>query len=196
MKKIALAVSALSLMATPVLAQNVPVAGPTQSSVVEVTGSVPKLCGVGFQSGGGSSNVVDADFDIFTDNQGRLNTSLSKVVEFGNIWCNTPATLKMEVSKFAHVGPIVPTSDPSSFDSQFDLLVTPPAGGGIFVYLGGATQASSAGAPIENTGLQAFETGTGQYQRANVAIRHEAGSTDRPYAGDYAGTITVTATVN
>ena len=168
MKAILMGAAALSLLAAPAFAQ---------SQEVEVTGNVEAQCGLGNQSGGGTGGYT-ASVDI----------------GFGNVWCNSPADLSLEASAFETASPV---TDTGSFRNSVDMIVdgaqTTYAAGSIFVYFGGATEART-GSPAQFSIPQEFETGTGRFQAARVRLSLPAGNpgNDRPVAGDWSGTVTLT----
>ncbi|MBS0408807.1 MAG: hypothetical protein JSR86_02745 [Proteobacteria bacterium] len=169
------------------------------STNVTINGSVPGLCGTGHQSGNGTraagsdvvtiANLVDAN--------GFLSVA-DRDIEFDNLWCNTPSTLTMTVTPLATQSPV---SDPTSFVNHLDMIVGNDAGAKVLqTYFGGATSVSSAvnGGVLTYSILGAFETGTGQYSKASLKITLPQGTVgnDRPVAGDYTGTVTITAVPN
>lgn len=169
------------------------------STNVTINGTVPGLCGTGNQSGGGTrasgtdvvtiANLVDAN--------GFLSVA-DRDIEFDNLWCNTPSTLTMAVTPLATLSPV---SDPSSFVNHLDMIVGNDGGAKVLqTYFGGATSVSSAvnGGILTYSFPGAFETGTGQYSKASLKITLPQGTVgnDRPVAGDYSGTVTITAVPN
>lgn len=184
MKKIALAASVLTLIASPAFAQS--------TQTVAVNGSVAKQCGLGNQSGGGSSgHTANVTMNNITDANGFLNADASVNIGFGNVWCNGPANLSLTPSAFANATPV---ADAASFVNKLDMIVDGGANPArsILVYLGGG-QATTA-APKNFTIPQEFETGTGDFQTARVRLALPAGTSgnDRPIAGDYSGAVVLT----
>ena len=194
MKTALIAATALSLLAAPAFAQSA-------SSTVNLGGTVAKLCGTGNHISGASVNPLWEQGDIsgiaMTDAEGQFNGYVSGNRSFGNMWCNTAANVALTVTPFSTGNS---TTDTGSFANSFDVKVTTNTS----VYWnnnnpGGIVQ--TAGAPITVSGptAGAFETGLGQYSGMVVEILPEIGSggnNKRPVAGTYAGSITLTATVN
>ena len=186
MKAILMGAAALSLLAAPAFAQ---------SQEVEVTGNVEAQCGLGNQSGGGTGGyTASVDMGDISDANGFLDTNKSVDIGFGNVWCNSPADLSLEASAFETASPV---TDTGSFRNSVDMIVdgaqTTYAAGSIFVYFGGATEART-GSPAQFSIPQEFETGTGRFQAARVRLSLPAGNpgNDRPVAGDWSGTVTLT----
>ena len=201
MKKILLGAAALSMLAAPAFAQFAPVgpaAAPTTvSSVVAVTGSVAKQCGLGNQSGGGGNGGYTPTLALgsLVDGNGQLNVAAQNI-GFGNVWCNSAATVALSTTQLTT---LTPNTDPTSFTNKLDLIIDGQTGlgGSVFAYLGGATQATLA-APASASTAGAFETGTGAFQSARVRVALPSTSTsgDRPVAGAYTGTITFKVSTN
>lgn len=192
--KIAIAaVTAASLLTA------VPAFAATASTNVTINGTVPGLCGVGNQSGGGTRA---AGTDVVTiadlvDSNGFLSVA-DRDIEFDNLWCNTPSTLTMAVTPLSTTAPV---SDPTSFVNHLDMIVGNDGGAKVLqTYFGGATSVSSAvnGGILTYSIPGAFETGTGQYSKASLKITLPQGTVgnDRPVAGAYSGTVTITAVPN
>lgn len=180
----------------------------TQS--VAVSGTVARQCGLGDQSGSSSTDPTgytpSVTFtDPLTNGNGTLNSNASVTIGFGNIWCNGPSNLTLSATKF-HTGSA--NTDPGSFTADLDLIVEGNATGdgataANFVnwYMGG--HAARSGTDATNSLGGAFESGTGQGQRARVRLALPANVTqpnangtpgDRPLAGSYSGTITLVVT--
>ena len=184
MKAILMGAAALSLLAAPAFAQ---------SQSVEVNGTVDKQCGLGNQSGGGTGGYTAlVDLGEITDTNGFLDTNAAVNIGFGNVWCNAPASLSLSATSF---DADVVATDTSSFVDNLDMIVdgNTGLGGSVFAYLGGATQART-GSPAEFDIPQEFETGTGRFQSARVRLALPTGTAgnDRPVAGDWSGTVTLT----
>lgn len=192
MKAILFAASAIGLLAaTPAYAAE---------KTVNVTGSVVKACGLGdHKSGAGSSagwEQGDIALGAMTGADGKLaiTTNLSQR-SFGNVWCNAPANVTIDVSALtnAAAGPPV---DSSSFTNKFDMKITGDLGGTAFGNSTGNLVVSSA---VDNghkdiTTNGPFETGLQRYSSFNLEILNPGNL--RPVAGDYSGTIKLTATAS
>lgn len=190
MKKILIAAAALSTLAAPAFAQQ------TVSQNVAVTGSVFKQCGLGNQSGGGTGGYTPTlALGNLVDGNGQLKT-ISEVIGFGNVWCNSAATVELSTTQLTTS---TPNLDTGSFTDKLDLIVDGATGlnGSVFAYLGAATQVTPS-APASNSTAAAFETGTGRFQSARVRVALPVGTAgnDRPVAGSYAGTITLKVSTN
>lgn len=184
MKKIALAASVLTLIASPAFAQS--------TQTVTVNGSVAKQCGLGNQSGGGSGgHTPTVTMNNITDGNGFLNTNASVNIGFGNVWCNGPASLSLAPTSFANDTPV---TDANSFVNKLDMIVdggeTPARS--ILVYFGGGVATTAA--PKTFSIPQEFETGTGDFQTARVRLALPSGTAgnDRPIAGAYSGSVILT----
>ncbi|MCC7267263.1 MAG: hypothetical protein IT546_07970 [Caulobacteraceae bacterium] len=190
--------SALSLL----MATSASAAGPSPSPInIPVNGNVPAACGVGHQSGGGpgpgyslTANVALGDI---TDANGFLSVA-DKTINFGNIWCNGGATLTLAVTPLSTTTPL---TDPDSFDSSFAMEVTKGAlTKSIFSYFGGPTQVSSTATTpgsLVYANPAAFETGGAGYAEAILRVlAPTSGGNDRPMAGAYTGSVTLTVTSN
>lgn len=189
MKTIVIAAAAASLLAAPAFAQ-------TTSQAVAITGNVGKLCGLGNQSGGGTGGYTPTmDLEDIVDGNGQL-ANVSKVIGFGNVWCNSAANLSLSATDFTTNAS---TTDTDSFTRKLDLIVDGETGNGgsIFTYFGDTTSART-GTPATNRIGQAFETGIGKYSEARVRVALPQGTVgnDRPLAGAYAGSVTLTVTPN
>lgn len=184
MKKILIAAAALSTLAAPAFAQT------TQN--VAVTGSVAKQCGLGNQSGGGTGGYTPTlALGSLVDGNGQLSVTPQNI-GFGNVWCNGPASVSLSAT--ALQSDSTAPFDSSSFVNKLDLIVDGTGlSGSIFSYLGAATQVRT-GAPATNNVAGAFETGTNNYQKARVSVALPTGTVgnDRPVAGGYSGSITLT----
>ena len=185
MKTVLIAATALSLLAAPAFAQSA-------SSTVNLAGTVDKLCGTGNHISGAAA---DADW-AQTDAEGQFNGFTSGQRSFGNMWCNTAANVSLSVTSFSTAAPV---ADTGSFANSFNVKVTTDTS----VYFnannpGGVVQSSgaTAGNASGPTG-GAFETGLRRYSGMIVEILPQAGSggnAKRPIAGNYTGSITLTAT--
>ena len=197
MKTLLVAASAIGLLAsTPAFAAE---------SQVDITGTVTKACGVGNHHAGGDSNAGWDQSDIvipnLVDGNGELDSSQTTINNrsFGNIWCNAPATITLEVGSLAVDGDrnAAPPADASSFTNNFDLKITGNFGGHAFSNdpstLALDTSAEADGvADLTKSTTGAFETGSGQYSGFNVQILNPGNQ--RPVAGTYKGYVKVTAT--
>ena len=185
MKKIALLAAAATLIAAPAFAQS--------TQTVTVTTNVAGQCGLGNQSGGGEGGYTSSvSFADITDENGFLDTDASVLIGFGNVWCNSAATLSMVPSNF---NAAVEAQDSSSFVDDLNLIVDGDTGtgGSIMAYFGGRVATSES--PLNNISIgSAFETGTGRFQQARVTLGLPAGTAgnDRPVAGAWTGTVTLT----
>jgi hypothetical protein len=210
MKSILTAVSALGLIAAaPAFAQE----APSASSTVAIGATVAKACGSGnhISGSGTAAGFTQGDIDLGTlaDGNGQFLTAISKPQRsFGNTWCNTPATVKIEAASLVLTGATrgTPPPDKNSFANEFHLEVTTSAG----VYVGAGftgTNPSSGSAnrlvldtSTDNSGIvfeegpvnHAFETGTGQYGGFDLKVLPNANK--RPVAGTYTGYVKITAT--
>lgn len=183
-KTILMAASALSLLAAPAFAQD-------GVSTLVINGEVGQMCGAGNQSGGGTTTGnTPVELGSLIDADGHLDVA-AKTIDFGNMWCNAPATLTVSASILQGSNPV--GTDVNSFVNQLDMIVT---GAVIDTYMGGG-QARTGTDKVATIG-QAFETGTGPYSKAtlNVALPAGTSGNDRPVAGDYTGTVTFTASTN
>lgn len=188
MKTIVIAAAAASLLAAPAFAQT------TRS--VDVTGNVAKLCGLDNQSGGGTGGYTPTvALGSLVNNNGQLDVA-PRNIGFGNVWCNAPATLTLAASKLTTATSV---TDTASFTNKLDLVVDNATGdgGSIFAYLGGAASARSE-APVSYALNQEFETGIGRFSRARLSVALPTGTVgnDRPVAGAYTGSVTLTVTPN
>lgn len=195
MKKFIFAVSALGLFAsTPAFAQS--------SNTVNLSGSVAKACGVGNHISGPGTAAGFTAGDItnipLADSNGQLNSPVVYTNRsFGNLWCNAPASVSIEVSAMT-----TPTTvfDTGSFTNRFDVEVTTDAG----VYIGQSqnyviTTLNDGDGIVTASGNNpfAFETGTGRFGGADqiriLPSARSSGGNYRPVAGDYTGYIRMTA---
>ncbi len=166
----------------------------TASQTIAIGATVANQCGVGNQSGGGvSTPTTPIALGEIADSNGFLDTSITQVVGFGNMWCNSAANMTIGVTPLTN--PVVPV-DASSFINSVDLVLDNSDGGGSILQYAGQTSVASNGAPVSVTGYvpNAFETGTGQYSQANLHLAYPAGhpGNDRPLAGTWSGTVTIT----
>jgi hypothetical protein len=185
MKTILMAASALSLLAAPAaFAQSA-------DSTVSVTGTVAGLCGIGNQSGGGTASASAVTYSSLIDANGFLNAAEQEIT-FGNIWCNAPATLSLEASALSTP---VTVLDTGSFVNTLDLHVSGKLIDTYFITVADGSSAKT-GTPLNSSIPAAFETGTGQYSKAKLNVTLPAGTVgqDRPVAGAYTGSVTLTVT--
>ena len=199
MKVTLLAAAAALVIATPVFA-----AGTPASTNVVVNGTVTAQCGVGHQSGGGTRSIASPVTVPVVDANGQLDTATTTQIAIDNIWCNAPNTLVMDVTQLSLKTPPTGGWDTSSFVAAVDMVVSSDSSNNRLLptYCGGQTTLQSAGATdgIATEATEpAFETGTGKFSQALLtlampATAHSKGV--RPLAGDYTGTVTVTATPN
>lgn len=179
MKTLFLAVSALALIAAPAMAAD-------GSSSIVVNGSVAGMCGAGHQSGGGVvTGNTPVDLGNLVDANGQLSVAAT-TLQFDNLWCNGPATLRLSATALSNATPVL---DAGSFVNTLDMTVS---GKVVDTYMGGGS-ATTGTDKVANTGF-AFETGTGQYAQGTLNVSLPAGHNgDRPIAGAYTGTVTLTA---
>ena len=177
MKRLLIAAAALSFVAGPSLAQ-------AAGSVALIGGSVGGKCGTT-----GSSSV---DLGSLIDAQGFLSVA-DRAIDFGEMWCNAPADLSLEVQALQGDQPVGP--DASSFVNRLDMTVS---GGVADTYFGGAVSTGAGGVAGQANGTTGFAFSTGASAPANLSIDLPAGTAgnDRPVAGDYSGSITFTASVS
>jgi hypothetical protein len=171
----------------------------TASTNVQVTGTVGSQCGVGNQSGGGT-RVTDSSGVVPLGNlvgpTGQLSIPQT-VIGFDNLWCNSASSLTMTVTALKTN---VTVSDTSSFTNHLDMIVSHDSSDDVLIYFGNpssvSTGAGGADGTLTSTLPTAFETGTGTYSRALLNVTLPAGTqgNDRPVAGSYTGTVTITAT--
>jgi len=181
MKTILMAASALSLLAAPAFAQS--------TSTVNLTGNVAPLCGTGGHSSGGvSAPTASQDIVIsgLTDADGRV-VAQDINVGFGNLWCNSAASLTLKVNPLTTSEA---NTDTASFFTRIDMSVAGPLLDTYFVDSQTGAPTSVGDGEYSATIGQAFETGTGTYDNAVISII--APAQDRPVAGDYTGSVVVT----
>jgi hypothetical protein len=176
MQRLLIAAAALSFMAGPALAQD------TGSAAV-IGGTVGGKCGTT-----GSSSV---DLGPLTDGQGFLSVA-DRAIDFGEMWCNAPADLTMEVEALQGDGPV---SDASSFVNRLDMTVS---GGVMDTYFGGDLRTGPGGAAGQAGASTGFAFSTGASAPATLSVDLPAGTigNDRPVAGAYTGSIIFTASVS
>ncbi len=190
MKALMLGVAALSMLAVPALAQ---------TQAVAVNATVGAACGLDNQSGGGTGGYTPtATINSMIDGNGFLNTSASATIGFGNVWCNGASSLGLTATPFVTT---TTNTDPSSFVSAVDMIVdggtTPNRS--VLLYFGDlGTKQARTGSPLSFTNPGAFETGNGDFQTARVRLALPATTSgqDRPLAGLYNGTVTLTVSPN
>lgn len=195
MKKLLAAVSAIGLIAsTPALATN---------GEIALNATVANACGTGNHISGAAVNAAFPQDDItvnLADAQGQFSGVTFTNRSFGNVWCNAPATVTIEVSALRNTTPV---ADLTSFTNRFNIEVITDAG----VYVGAGQDAviTTVGSPSGIASLsgivpQAFETGHGRFGGADsirvLAAVRPAGGNFRPIAGTYAGYVKFTATAN
>jgi hypothetical protein len=168
---------------------------------VAVTANVTSACGVGNHISGASSAPGWTQGAItisgLADGNGQYNGGLEVTNRnLGNVWCNGPANVKLEVSKLTNSTTV---SDTSSFTNNFDVEVNTD----MVAYVGGSSTITTVGAAggvaarsAATTG--AFETGLQKYGGFNSlkvlpAVRSSGGNL-RPIAGTYNGFVRFTAT--
>jgi len=188
MKAILFAASAIGLLAaTPAYAAE---------KTITVSGTVAGACGLGNHKSGAESapNWTQGDIALgaMTGADGKL--AVSPVTRsFGNVWCNGPAVVTIDVSKLTNSSVSAPV-DSSSFTNTFDMKISGDLGGTAFGNSAGNLVVSSAdGQKVINTNGP-FETGLQRYSSFTLEVLNP--NNLRPAAGSYAGTIKLTATVN
>ena len=176
MQRLLIAAAALSFVAGPSLAQDA-------GSISVIGGTVGGKCGTT-----GSSSV---DLGPLIDTNGFLSVAY-RAIDFGEMWCNAPADLTMEVQALQGDGPV---GDASSFVNRLDMIVS---GGVLDAYFGGALRTGPGGVAALANGSTGFAFSTGASAPASLSVELPAGTTgnDRPVAGDYSGSITFTASVS
>lgn len=207
MKTILATVSAIGLLAAaPAYAAT------SAESTVNIGASVTAACGVGnhISGNGVAAGYTTGDIDLgeLADTNGQFSTAISVPKRsFGNLWCNAPANVTLEVGSLILDGETRGSepSDSGSFAQEFDLEVTTSAG----VYVSAAyTGESGANRLVLDTSTaangiatagpgnvgHAFETGTGQYGGFDLKVLPNANK--RPVAGDYSGYVKFTASVS
>lgn len=197
MKNILAAVSAIGLLAsTPAFAAE---------QTVAVNATVTGACGLGDHKSGASAapgwTQGNIDLGAITGADGKLNVAPVSNRSFGNVWCNGPASVTIDVASLALNGDrtAAAPADSSSFANKFDLKITGNLGGNAFNNGDGSLSVESTGGAggigtrnIATTG--AFETGLGQYSSFNLAVLNPGNL--RPVAGSYSGFVKLTATIN
>ncbi len=198
MRALLLAASAMTLVSAPAFAQS--------TNTVTLNSTVAPACGVGNHiSGGGVAagwTLASGPIDVgnLADSNGQFLSPITLTnISFGNMWCNSNASVTISVSPMSTSNS---TTDTGSFVNSFDVSVQTDAA----VYTGRSQDfvitAQGGGAPAVITGNsgQAFETGTGRFGGMDsITILPEArtsGGTYRPVAGAYSATITMTATAS
>jgi hypothetical protein len=173
----------------------------TASTDVKVSGTVGAQCGVGHQSGTGTRSIPEAvTLTDIVDGNGQLDTTTVTPIAFDNVWCNAANTLTMDVTSLKLQHP--PASwDTSSFVAAVDMNVGSDGTHRILpIYFGiPSLQSADATDGIKTVSIGAFETGTLTFSEALITLKmpsdaHSPGV--RPLAGNYEGTVTVTATPN
>lgn len=196
MKNILAAVSAIGLIAsTPAFAADADIQ--LGATVAAACGTGNHISGAGSASGWDQSDItVDLD-----DANGQFSGAEFTNRSFGNVWCNAPATVTIEVSALQGNNPV--GTDTGSFTNRFDIEVTTDAG----VYAGGGEDevistvgALSGVASISGNSGQAFETGLQRFGGADsikvLPSTRSTGGNRRAVAGTYAGYVKFTATTN
>ena len=165
---------------------------------VAVTGTVSSQCGFDNQSGGGSAGgsagYTSAVTVPVTGTNGFVDTTSRTLIKFGNVWCNGSNTITLTASPLQHNTAADGTFDNSSFVNHVDMIVSADglSAKNILSYFGGGQ--ARTGTPLQRTGNGAFETGQDDYTRANISLALPANTAgnDRPLAGGYSGTVTLT----
>jgi hypothetical protein len=198
MKKLLIAALATSaFVASPAFGQ--------ASQTINISANVTKACGVGNHVGGDTPAVGFVTGPValgnIADGNGQFNTArVVTNVTFGNVWCNAPANVTIEVSPLTTSAP---AADTSSFTNRLEVEVVTDAA----VYTGNPQNtviSSVGGTTATPTALSgnsggAFETGTGRFGGVDSitikpASRGSAGGNLRPVAGDYSAFVRFTAT--
>lgn len=196
MKAVLFAASAIGLL----------VSAPAHAAekTVNITATVGKACGLGHHKSGYDSNPGWNQDDIvianLVDGNGQLDPSVTTIGNrsFGNIWCNSPANVSIELASLAVDGDrgAPAPADGTSFTNKFDLKLTGNFGGHAFSNdpsnLSIDTSTDADGVVVESRATaSAFETGTGQYSGFQLQILNPANK--RPVAGTYKAYVKVTA---
>lgn len=193
-KSLIVAASALAMAATPAFA----VTASGNVSTINLSANVTAACGVGNHMSGSDIGTGDqSDITVpLADANGQYKTAQTFNRSFGNVWCNAPAKVTVSATPLTEdTGAVV--GDVDSFTNRFDLQVS---GGAMNAYVGGQTvDTSVAGGASKFFNMPtAFETGTGQYSSVNITVLPSlrSGEARRPIAGDYSGSVTLTATIS
>lgn len=195
MKKILFAASAIGLLAST--------SAMAAENQVDLSGTVAAACGVGNHISGPGTAAGFTEGDIsgiaIADGNGQFNTPVQfDNRSFGNLWCNAPATVTLEVTDFSTD---VTVYDTGSFTNRFDVEVQTDAG----VYIGQGqdyvlSTAGNASASQSGSTAGAFETGTGRFGGADyikiLPAARSSGGNYRPVAGNYTGYVRLTATTS
>lgn len=192
MKTLLVAASAIGLLAsTPAFAAE---------QTVNVSATVTGACGLGDHKSGANEapgwTQGDINLGAITGADGKLDVDTVTQRSFGNVWCNGPADVKVEVSSLSLVGATGDPADDSSFANRFDMRITGNLGGSAFNNGSGTLDLSSDGATngvLELTTGEAFETGLQQYSSFNLDVLNPGNL--RPVAGSYKGIVRLTATI-
>jgi len=191
MKKILVAASAIGLLAsTPAYAAE---------GEIALSADVAAQCGVGnHKSGADAAPGWDQDDIVvdLADTNGQFSGQTFTNRSFGNVWCNGPATVTLEVAALTSTNT---TTDTSSFTNRFDIKVVTDAG----VYVGGGqdytmdTTGDADGVLTTTASVPgAFETGLQRFGGADSIEILPSSDNKRAVAGDYSGYLRFTATVS
>lgn len=193
MKTLLVAASAIGLLASaPAMAAT------SATGEIALSATVDKACGVGNHLSGAAADAAWDQSDItvdLDDANGQFAGAEYTNRSFGNVWCNAPAAVTLEIGALKTD---VAIFDGSSFTNAFDIQVNTNAG----VYLGQGSNyvaQTTNGADFSLTGPTlpgAFETGLRSYGGANSIKVLKNGLNKRPVAGTYAGYIRFTATAS
>lgn len=178
MKRLLMAAAALSFLAGPALAQDA-------GAIAAIGGTVGGKCG--------TSASIPVNLGSLIDTQGFLSVA-DRALDFGEMWCNAPADLTMEIAALQGDTPV--GGDTSSFVNRLDMIIS---GGVMDAYFGGASlRTGPGGASALASGTTGFAFSTGAGAAANLAVELPAGTVgnDRPVAGDYSGSIIFTASIS
>jgi len=167
------------------------------STDIQITGTVASQCGIGHQSGTGTRGQPEVvTIPSLVDANGQVDPNNSMVVGFDNIWCNGPTNhITIAVTSLQLQNP--PASfDASSFEDYLDINLTDDGTDHVLSYLGLSNISSGSGGATTTvtSAIGAFETGTQDYSQAklNYSVPSPHNSGDRPLAGTYKGTVTIT----
>ncbi len=201
MKTILATVSAIGLLAAaPAYAQQVTPA-PAVGEVL-IKANVAKACGVDHHKSGAQADASWDQNDItvnLADGNGQFtgqHTFGNR--SFGNVWCNGPATVTIEVGSLVTGNRSTPPGDATSFSNEFDLKVT--TGAGVYIGAGASyvldTSTAASGIATSPSVLTAgaFETGLRDYSGFSVEVLNPGNL--RPIAGIYNGYVRFTASAS
>ncbi len=191
MKTLLFAASAIGLLAsTPAFAAE------TQ---VDVTANVAGACGLGNHKSGASEapgwTQGDIDLGGLVGADGKLDVD-PVTRSFGNVWCNGPAAVTIDVTALTNTAAGAPV-DSSSFTNTFDMKISGDLGGTAFGNAAGDLTVSSSGGVTGHKDITTngpFETGLQRYSSFTLEVLNPGNL--RPVAGEYNGYVKLTATAS